>query len=89
MVNLEFDINRIFKEAKERLKVRRDEDLEWYSWPQVFPSTAGPKPGGIGGQALTTFQVFAFISRETGERIKGCNGYWTTWNGEFLDRWRA
>lgn len=33
--------------------------LEYYAWPQVFGSTAGPF-GGIGGQAMTTFTVEAW-----------------------------
>jgi len=30
--------------------------LQWRSWPQRFASTTGPW-GGIGGAAITTFQV--------------------------------
>lgn len=33
--------------------------LEYWAWPQVFGSTAGPF-GGVGGQAMTTFTIEAW-----------------------------
>lgn len=51
----------------------RPEDLGYYSWPEAFGSTAGPF-GGIGGQAITTFQVEAFHLDDTGEAVLYCNG---------------
>ena len=60
------------------------ENVKWYSWPQVFGSTSGPK-GGAGGCAMTTFQVYAF---DTGVRqYKYCSGVWRKWTGEFMCRW--
>ena len=48
------------EELKEELNNRyKVVDLEWYSWPQSFGTTAGPK--GCGGNTITTFQVYAFI----------------------------
>lgn len=38
--------------------------LRWRSWPQTFPSTAGPW-GGIGGAAITDFQVTVAVDRAT------------------------
>jgi hypothetical protein len=34
--------------------------ISFYSWPQIFSSTAGPG-GGIGGQMMTSFQFYAFV----------------------------
>ena len=38
--------------------------LTWRSWPQTFPSTAGPW-GGIGGAAMTDFQVTVAVDRSS------------------------
>lgn len=35
-------------------------DMIYCSWPEVFGSTAGPF-GGIGGQAMTTFRMEAWM----------------------------
>ena len=59
------------------------EDVEWYSWPQAFGTTAGP--GGVGGSTMSTFQVFAFDA--PGERSRYCGGKWRAWNGEFCQPW--
>lgn len=37
-------------------RYQADEEYDWWSWPQVFGTTAGPWEG-YGGAALTTFQV--------------------------------
>lgn len=50
--------------------------INWYSWPEVFGSTAGPR-GGIGGQAMTTFQVYGFIGHE--KAVMYCGGVWRWW----------
>ena len=34
--------------------------MTYCSWPEVFASTAGPF-GGIGGQAMTTFRMEAWV----------------------------
>lgn len=39
--------------------------MSWHSWPQSFPTTAGPWKG-IAGQAFTTFQVTVAIVGMTG-----------------------
>lgn len=36
------------------------DSLDYWAWPQVFGSTAGPF-GGIGGQAMTTFTIEAWV----------------------------
>lgn len=63
------------------------DEVTWYSWPQVFGSTSGPR-GGISGQAVTTFQVYAFTAHGSKEsvRTKYCGGIWRHWNGEPLAR---
>ena len=37
-----------------------ESELDYYAWPQLFGSTAGPN-GGMGGCAMTTFTVHAFV----------------------------
>ena len=59
------------------------EEVEWYSWPQAFSSTAGPR--GIGGQTVTPHQVYAFDT--PGLRLKWCAGQWKAWDGEVRGRW--
>lgn len=65
-----------------------ERDVAWYSWPQVFGSTSGPR-GGIAGQVVTTFQVYAFTAHGSKEsvRIKHCHGVWKRWNGEPMSNW--
>lgn len=58
-------------------------DVEWYAWPQVFPTTAGSK--GCGGSMCSTFQVIAFAP-PTGKKQMFCGGIWRRWNGEFKAR---
>lgn len=59
-------------------------EVQWYSWPQVFGTTSGPR-GGVGGRMMTTFQVFAFECAD--KRMKYCAGVWRHWDGEFMGRW--
>jgi hypothetical protein len=59
-------------------------EIEWYSWPQTFNSTAGPN-GGAGGNTPTTFQVFAFDA--PGLKLRYCAGKWRPWNGECRQWW--
>ena len=37
-----------------------ESEIDYYAWPQLFGSTAGPN-GGWGGSAMTTFTVHAFV----------------------------
>lgn len=62
-------------------------DVSWYSWPQVFGSASGPR-GGISGQVVTKFQVYAFTAHGSKEsvRAKYCGGVWKHWNGKPLAR---
>ena len=46
-------------EAAQRLGLDSEGFLDYYAWPQVFGSTAGPF-SGIGGQALTAFTIEAW-----------------------------
>lgn len=48
----------LIKQAGEYLECP-EKYIEWYSWPETFGSTSGPH-GGIGGQTMTSFQVFGF-----------------------------
>ena len=70
----------ILNQAAIRLNAHPD-DLRVWSWPETFASTAGPH-GGIGGQAFTDFQVFAFESEKDCHRTKCCDGVWKYWDGK-------
>jgi hypothetical protein len=50
--------------------------VEWIAWPEVFSSTSGPH-GGIGGQAITAFQVYGF--RGGNHAMMCCAGKWRRW----------
>ena len=62
--------------------------VEWYSWPAVFGSTAGPGPG-VGGQSITVFQVLAFREAGMAEGVKWCAGRWQKWSGQIEEQWRG
>ena len=47
------------------------EDMNYYSWPEIFASTAGPF-GGAGGQAVSTFQMEAW--EFLGSAVLFCQG---------------
>ena len=48
--------------------------LSYYCWPQVYGNTAGPfsRPGGIAGQAMTTFTMEAW--HDGGRALIFCKG---------------
>lgn len=77
------DVDLLLKEAAQKGNCDQ-EDILWFSWPQVFGSSAGPC--GIGGQTITSFQVFAF-EFPGGKRLRCCCGRWKKWNGEFQQPW--
>jgi len=77
------DIESLIKEAQIKLD---SADVRWWSWPEVFASTAGPR-GGIGCAAITTYQVYAFESRSTLFHVKYCGGVWKEWDGKMRGRW--
>lgn len=60
------------------------EEIEWYSWPQVFGTTAGLK-GGIGGAAMTNFQAYGFLTGTKG--VKYCAGVWKDWKYPYAQEW--
>ena len=68
------------EQAYEAIKQRFLEDSQWcqpqhleyWAWPQVFGSTAGPF-GGIGGQAMTTFTIEAWSNGLGGEAVLFCH----------------
>ena len=74
------NLDDLMSEAMGKLGARLDCEVTWYSWPCAFPSTSGPR-GGIGGQAITTFQVFGFEGGPEMKRIKYCGGIWRPWDG--------
>ena len=48
-------------------------ELDFYAWPQTFGNTAGPS-GGIGGCAISTFTVEAYVCDGNGPTVYICNG---------------
>ena len=64
------------------------EDIEWWSWPVSFSSTAGAS-GGAGGQMMSGGQCFGFMARAvTDKAIKTCDGKrWKRWSGEPGENW--
>ncbi len=77
------NIDELLSEVAQQEKCSPDE-IEWYSWPQNFPTTAGPR--GAGGCHITSFQIVAF-DPPTGNRKMYCAGIWRRWSGEPLCRW--
>lgn len=75
----------IYQEARKRLKAGQYGAVWVFAWPEVFGSTTGPNRG-IGGQALTTFQVFAFEYEDVDtQEVRGtawCAGGWKPWDRE-------
>ena len=49
----------------------REDEIDFYAWPEIFGSTAGPFKG-IGGAAMTTFTMSAWLNRRTNESIICC-----------------
>lgn len=58
-------------------------DVEWASWSQIFPTTAGPR--GAGGSSPTSYQVYAFRT-PMGEPLMWCGGVWRRWSGQIGQR---
>lgn len=81
---MKIDIDKLLKEVANR-EGCDIQDIEWYSWPQSFPTTSGPS-GGIGGNTISTWQVVAFIP-PNGRKQKWCGGKWKHWNGQFQQQW--
>ena len=48
------------------------ERLEFHGWTQTFSSTAGPS-GGIGGQAMTPFDVICFLDQISHRGVMFCS----------------
>lgn len=45
--------------------------IDYYAWPQMFSSTAGPF-GGVGGQVVCTYTIEAYAHGD--EAVIYCNG---------------
>ena len=48
-------------------------DIDYYAYPQSFPSTAGPM-GGCGGQSMSAFTIEAYVCDGTGPVLYVCSG---------------
>lgn len=57
-------------------------ELDYYAFPQVFGSTAGPH-GGIGGQAMSVFTVEAYVCDGEGPTVYDCAGKLKFHSGKF------
>lgn len=65
------------------------EDIRWWSWPETFSSTAGPR-AGVGGQAITWFQVYGFECAGFPvdlDAVLYCAGKWRRWERPLEMRW--
>lgn len=58
--------------------------LQYYAWPQVWASTAGPRKGVIAGQAMTTFTVRALIDEASKSSVVFCNGWYAVVDTESI-----
>lgn len=76
-------LTELARHAAELLECNHEE-MHWWSWPQVFGSTAGPR-GGIAGQTMTTFQVFGFS--DDVKAVKYCGGVWKKWDRIVEGKW--
>jgi hypothetical protein len=59
--------------------------LNYYAWPQLFGTTAGPRRG-IAGQAMTTFTVEAYVNIASGSTVYTCAGMYNFIRGKFQFR---
>lgn len=82
---INYSIDDLILQGKQKVDAREDY-FEWYSWPQMFGSTAGPH-GGIGGAACTNFQVFLFYNLEKHIGWMYCDGVWKEWDRGRGNRW--
>jgi hypothetical protein len=82
-----FEIDPLIAQAANRLDVPYHA-VEWFAWPEAFPTTAGPSRGMIAGQAFTTFQVFAFRVAGADKGLMYCAGHWQDWGGAMQERWK-
>lgn len=67
-------------------------DCSYFAWPQTFGSTAGPHPG-IGGQAISSFTVEAWVNLADNTAIYVCGNmyHWTEhWKGPctHIENWK-
>lgn len=67
-------------------------DVAYYAWPETFGSTAGPC-GGIGGCAMSTFTVEAWVCDDYGPTVFTCAGMYSFDNERFepfkiIKNWR-
>jgi hypothetical protein len=58
-------------------------DLSYFAWPQVFGSTTGPN-GGIGGQAMSSFTIEAFVANENGPTVYACSNQYCFEDKQFV-----
>lgn len=56
--------------------------IAYYAWPQTFGSTSGPC-GGIGGCAMSTFTVEAWVCDDYGPTVYTCAGMYHFENERF------
>jgi len=61
-------------------------DFDYYAFPETFASTSGPH-GGIGGSALTTFTVEAYVCDGIGPTVYVCDGRHKLVKGQYKGRW--
>ena len=61
-------------------------DLDYFAFPETFANTAGPH-GGIGGCAMSTFTVEAYVCDGQGPTVYVCAGKYKYKNERYKARW--
>jgi len=60
-------------------------DFDYYKFTQMFGSTSGPH-GGIGGAAMTEFDVEAYVYEDVAT-VYVCSGKLKLRKGKYTERW--
>lgn len=61
-------------------------NLDYHAFPETFGSTAGAR-GGIGGAAMTTFTVEAYVCSHENATVYVCDGVQKFARGKYKANW--
>jgi hypothetical protein len=62
--------------------------LDYFAFPETFGSTAGPRKG-IGGSAMSTFTVEAYVCDGIGPTVYVCTSEYKFTKGRYQASWNA
>lgn len=60
--------------------------VDYFAFPETFGSTAGPR-GGVGGCAISTFTVEAYVCNGIGPTVYVCAGQYKYKDEKYKARW--